>query len=72
MSQTQRSSTTKREARGRDEPERRRRRRVRSGAEKRKERPTDRDEHGFLFDDPYWDDAFGSYYDPTLGTCCRI
>ena len=29
------------------------------------------DEQGFLFEDPYWDDAFCSYYDPTLGTCCR-
>ncbi len=27
---------------------------------------------GFLFLDPYWDDAFASYYDPTLGTCCTI
>lgn len=27
-------------------------------------------ERGFLFDDPYWDDAFCSYYDPTLRTCC--
>jgi hypothetical protein len=24
----------------------------------------------FLFDDPYWDDAFDSYHDPTLRTCC--
>jgi hypothetical protein len=71
MSQTQRSSRTKRAAPGRDEPERRRRR-VRSRTEQPKERPADRDEQGFLFDDPYWDDAFGSYYDPTLGTCCRI
>jgi len=29
------------------------------------------DERGFLFEDPYWDDAFCSYYDPTLGTCCH-
>ena len=28
------------------------------------------DERGFLFEDPYWDDAFCSYYDPTLRTCC--
>jgi len=27
-------------------------------------------ERGFLFNDPYWDDVFCSYYDPTLGTCC--
>ena len=26
----------------------------------------------FRFDDPYWDEAFDSYYDPTLRTCCRI
>jgi len=26
----------------------------------------------FLFDDPYWDDAFDSYHDPTLRTCCRF
>ena len=30
-----------------------------------------RDDGGFLFDDPYWDDAFCSYYDPTLKTCCK-
>jgi hypothetical protein len=29
------------------------------------------DERGFLFDDPYWDDAFCAYHDPTLGTCCH-
>lgn len=28
-------------------------------------------ERGFLFEDPYWDDVFCSYYDPTLRTCCR-
>ena len=27
-------------------------------------------ERGFLFEDPYWDDAFCSYHDPTLRTCC--
>ena len=27
-------------------------------------------ERGFLFEDPYWDDVFCSYYDPTLRTCC--
>ena len=26
----------------------------------------------FLFDDPYWDDAFDSYHNPTLRTCCRF
>jgi len=25
----------------------------------------------FRFDDPYWDEAFDSYHDPTLRTCCR-
>jgi hypothetical protein len=35
--------------------------------EKRGER---QEEEGFLFDDPYWDDVFCSYYDPTLRTCC--
>jgi hypothetical protein len=42
--------------------------RGREDAEKRSE---DQAERGFLFEDPYWDDAFCSYYDPTLGTCCR-
>ena len=26
----------------------------------------------FLFDNPYWDDAFDSYHNPTLRTCCRF
>ena len=30
-----------------------------------------RGERGLFFEDPYWDDAFCSYYDPTLRTCCR-
>jgi len=25
----------------------------------------------FLFDDPYWDEMFDSYHNPTLRTCCR-
>ena len=25
----------------------------------------------FLFDDPYWDEAFDSYHNRTLRTCCR-
>ncbi|MDI6858756.1 MAG: hypothetical protein QME71_10635 [Dehalococcoidia bacterium] len=28
-------------------------------------------EKGFLFD-PYWDEVFAAYYDPTLRTCCTI
>ena len=27
-------------------------------------------ETGFRFD-PYWDEVFAAYYDPTMGTCCR-
>jgi hypothetical protein len=26
----------------------------------------------FLFDDPYWDEVFDSYHDPTLRPCCRF
>jgi hypothetical protein len=29
------------------------------------------EDKGFLFLDPYWDDQFCSYYDPTLRTCCN-
>ena len=25
---------------------------------------------GLRFDDPYWDDAFCAWWDPTLRTCC--
>ena len=42
--------------------------RGREDAEKRGE---DQAERGFLFEDPYWDDAFCAYYDPTLRTCCH-
>lgn len=27
-------------------------------------------EEGLRFDDPYWDDAFCAWWDPTLRTCC--
>lgn len=27
-------------------------------------------EQGIRFDDPYWDDAFCAWWDPTLRTCC--
>jgi hypothetical protein len=27
-------------------------------------------EQGIRFDDPYWDDAFCVWWDPTLRTCC--
>ena len=33
--------------------------------------PETQKDAGFLFD-PFWDDAFSSYYDPTLRTCCQI
>ena len=45
----------------------RRRASGRKDAEKRAEGQAER---GFLFEDPYWDDAFCSLYDPTLRTCC--
>jgi hypothetical protein len=40
----------------------------------KKEAPPDgkrQEDEGFLFQDPYWDDQFCSYYDPTLRTCCN-
>jgi len=40
----------------------------------KKEAPPDvqrQEGEGFLFQDPYWDDQFCSYYDPTLRTCCN-
>jgi hypothetical protein len=44
----------------------------RSARPKETEKTDERREEGaFLFDDPYWDDAFCSYYDPTLRTCCN-
>ena len=41
------------------------------GSEEAANRADRQAERGFLFEDPYWDDAFCSYYDPTLRTCCR-
>ncbi|HEX9776124.1 MAG TPA: hypothetical protein VGB83_11180 [Actinomycetota bacterium] len=34
-----------------------------------RERETE-DERGLRFDDPYWDDAFCAWWDPSLRTCC--
>jgi hypothetical protein len=34
-------------------------------------KPETQGEQGFLFD-PYWDEAFSAYYDPTLRTCCQL
>jgi hypothetical protein len=33
--------------------------------------PATQEKQGFLFD-PYWDEAFSAYYDPTLRTCCQL
>ena len=64
-----------------DEPRRVKAKKASAPRQRAKERPSGseeaaksgdhQDERGFLFEDPYWDDAFCSYYDPTLGTCCR-
>jgi hypothetical protein len=43
----------------------------RSAAPKTEQAGKNSGERGLLFDDPYWDDVFCSYYDPTLRTCCR-
>ena len=54
-------------------PTRRRRQESRATKECRKPRARGEAEaQSFRFDDPYWDEAFNSYYDPTLRTCCRI
>jgi hypothetical protein len=41
------------------------------GSEEAAKRGEGQAERGFLFEDPYWDDAFCAYYDPTLRTCCH-
>lgn len=42
------------------------------GAEPRTPRPSaDPGSVAFRFDDPYWDDVFDAWHDPTLRTCCR-
>ncbi len=35
------------------------------------EQPTKKEGEGFLFD-PYWDEEFSAYFDPTLKTCCQL
>jgi hypothetical protein len=50
---------------------RRRARKPLIGSEEAVKSADRQDEPGLLFEDPYWDDAFCSYYDPTLRTCCR-
>jgi hypothetical protein len=45
---------------------------TRATVEQRKPRPCeDLGPGGFRFDDPYWDDVFDSWHNPTLRTCCR-
>ena len=45
-------------------------------AEEKPARPEDASEppttaeRGLRFEDPYWDDAFCAWWDPTLRTCC--
>lgn len=54
------------------EPGRRRTREPGAAEERRQSRACAEPEaQSFLFDDAYWDDAFDSYHDPTLRTCCR-
>ncbi len=61
------------EAIGPVRPARRRKRKPRAAKERRKPRARcEAEAESFRFDDPYWDEAFDSYYDPTLRTCCRI
>jgi len=33
-------------------------------------RALEKADEGLRFDDPYWDDAFCAWWDPTLRTCC--
>jgi len=37
---------------------------------RREDEPADAAETGLRFEDPYWDDAFCAWWDPTLRTCC--
>jgi hypothetical protein len=48
-------------------------RQPRDDRERRREEPPPAQnpcEVGFRFD-PYWDEVFAAYYDPSMGTCCR-
>jgi hypothetical protein len=66
---TSRTTRGQRSRRSRHSRQLRRHRPAQLQAKKRL--PEQEDEQGFLFD-PYWDEVFAAYYDPTLGTCCRI
>ena len=41
-----------------------------SPAEETTDASADAAENGLRFEDPYWDDAFCAWWDPTLRTCC--
>jgi hypothetical protein len=41
-----------------------------SDAEASRSEPRREDDRGLRFEDPYWDDAFCAWWDPTLRTCC--
>ncbi len=44
---------------------------TRAAEERRKPRTCDETQPAsFRFDDPYWDDVFDSWHNPTLRTCC--
>jgi hypothetical protein len=63
-----------------DKPRRAKAKRARAPRARNRERQSERKdaandgdrqgERGFLFEDPYWDDAFCSYFDPNMRTCC--
>jgi hypothetical protein len=38
--------------------------------ERSEEETREPDQEGLRFEDPYWDDAFCAWWDPTLRTCC--
>jgi hypothetical protein len=55
-----------------DEPKRKHRRSERSEpVASDPSEPAAPKEEGFLFD-PYWDDVFAAYFDPTLRVCCLL
>jgi len=68
-----RASTLERRRRGLDGAPPERAQQPRDDRERHREEPPpaqDACEAGFRFD-PYWDEVFAAYYDPTMGTCCR-
>ena len=65
--------TTRERAKRVPEPAKRKRRQSERGkaAAPNAGEPASKEEEGFLFD-PYWDDVFAAYFDPTLRVCCLI